>query len=97
MVMLQSVRAIYKDGQLRPLEPLQLADGQTVNITVRSDEEMPAIDVIDARLRAAGLLVEIELSEAGEELTPEERLRIGGKFVGDRPSEALIDEERGRY
>lgn len=95
--MLQSIRAIYKDGQLRPLEPVQLEDGQTVNLTIFSTEDPLTTDLMDARLRAAGLLAEMEISEAIEELTPEDRFRIGSQFVGDRSSEILIDEDRGLY
>jgi predicted DNA-binding antitoxin AbrB/MazE fold protein len=30
------IRAIYQDGMLRPLEPLELEDGETVDISVIS-------------------------------------------------------------
>lgn len=95
--MLQSIRAVYKDGQLHPLEPLDLPDGQTVNITILAEDVTMTIEEMDLRLRTAGLLAGTEVEEAVEELTPEERLRIGKRFIGDRPSEALIDEERGLY
>lgn len=94
--MLQSIRAVYKDGQLHPLEPLELEDGQTVNITIDSNEDV-ALDVMDARLRAAGLLTDVEVYEPIQELSPEERYRIGSRFIGDRSSEAHIDEERSLY
>lgn len=95
--MLQLVRAIYKDGLLRPLEPLDVAEGETVNLTVTTESESLTPDTVDARLRAAGLLMEIELDENVQELSPEERDRIGRLFVGVRPSEELIDEDRGLY
>ena len=60
-------------------------------------EENLDLATMDARLQAAGVLMEIEVPPDAEELTPEERLRIGKMFMGDRPSEAIIDEERGSY
>lgn len=91
--MVVSVRAIYKEGQLYLLDPVDLTEGQVVHITIGnlSPEE------IDARLRAAGLLMDVSDIEEGVELTPAERDRIGRLFVGERPSEALIDEDRGDY
>ncbi len=92
--MLQLVRAVYKDGQLRPLEPLDLAEGQTVNLTITT--ELTNEEIV-ARMRAAGILAEIELDEDVEELTLEERDRIGRLFIGGRSSHEIIDEERGLY
>ena len=37
--MLQSVEAIYEDGVLKPLEPLQLAEHQRVRVSVSSDRK----------------------------------------------------------
>ena len=93
------IRAVYTNGQLRLLDPVDLSEGQTVNIAILPENEQAAlsIDEVDARLRAAGLLVEIAAPEDAVGLTPEERARIGRLFVGERPSEVLIDEERGLY
>jgi predicted DNA-binding antitoxin AbrB/MazE fold protein len=97
--MLQSIRVIYEDGVLRPLDPIHLEDGQTANVTIETEDLPDEItpDMVDERLRAAGLLVEIDVPENAQELTRTERLRIGQLFVGDQPSETLIDEERGLY
>lgn len=51
-------------------------------------------DEIDIRLRAAGLLADIDVPEDVKELSVEERLRIGRLFLGKQSSEALIDEDR---
>lgn len=42
---MQSVRAVYKDGQLRLLDPVDLVDGQEVSITI-----MPERDLVRAAL-----------------------------------------------
>jgi predicted DNA-binding antitoxin AbrB/MazE fold protein len=93
------VRAVYKDGQLHLLDPVDLAEGQKVNVIIAPENETGELsfDEIDARLRAAGLLLEIDVPEDAVELTPEERADVGRRFLGDRPSEALIDEDRGLY
>ncbi|MDX1992748.1 MAG: hypothetical protein SF029_10170 [bacterium] len=52
---------------------------------------------IDLRLWAAGLLMNIDVPADAQALTDEERDRIGRLFLDDRPSEALIDEDRGLY
>jgi predicted DNA-binding antitoxin AbrB/MazE fold protein len=93
------VRAVYQDGQLRLLDPVDLADGQIVSVTIGTESEPPVLtaDLVDARLRAAGLLADAEDGEDAAELSPEERERIGSLFVGERSSEDLIDEDRGPY
>ncbi len=51
-----------------------------------------------ARLLIAGFLVtDIRAPDGTVPLTPEERLRIGTLPRGARPSEELIDEDRGEY
>lgn len=39
--MLQAIRATYKDGKLHPLEPLKLAEGQTVDIVITDEGVTP--------------------------------------------------------
>ncbi len=92
--MVLSVKAIYQDGQLRLLEPVDLHNGDTVDLTIVKAEETVSAGVIIERLRGAGLLMDIPTAADVQELTPEERLRIGQLFVADRPSESIIDEER---
>jgi predicted DNA-binding antitoxin AbrB/MazE fold protein len=92
--MVASIRAVYERGHLRLLDPIELKEGQQVQITIVAPITN---DEIDTRLRMAGLLAEIEAPDNAEELTPEERLRIGRLFLGQQPSEALIDEDRGQY
>jgi predicted DNA-binding antitoxin AbrB/MazE fold protein len=93
------VRAVYQDGQLRLLDPVELAEGQIVEVIIEPGRDQAVLtpDQVDARLRAAGLLLDTSAMEDAAELTPEERHRIGSLFVGERPSEDLIDEDRGPY
>ena len=91
------IRAIYENGQLRLLTPVRLVEGQEVTITIEPPVELTPEEV-KARLRAAGILADVDdIPEDIEELSEEERERLGRLFLGDRPSEELIDEDRGEY
>ena len=58
----------------------------------------PAREAARAKLLAAGKLVaDLHAPEGTVALTPEERMRIGTLPPGARPSEELIDEDRGLY
>lgn len=95
-----SVRAVYQEGQLRLLEPVDLVEGQMVDITIRPNPPQAALTPgqVDARLRSAGvLLVDVGVMEEGVELSRSERQRIGALFAGERSSADLIDEDRGLY
>ena len=64
--MVQDVRAIYEGGRLRPLDPVALAEGEQVRLTILSQRERvraargdvlaaPALEATDARDDAASL------------------------------------------
>jgi predicted DNA-binding antitoxin AbrB/MazE fold protein len=98
--MSQSVRAIYHDGQLRLLDPVDLAEGQEIRLEI-----LPSIDqskMLTQQLRAAGLLVE-NWDELDEEIAALEARGVIAATepialpVNSRPSEELIDEDRGDY
>lgn len=97
--MVVSVRAVYQEGQLKLLDPVDLAEGQIVDVTIRSEPQAAGLTPaqVDSRLRSAGVLLEVSTTEDAVELSPEERQRIGALFAGERPSEDLIDEDRGLY
>jgi predicted DNA-binding antitoxin AbrB/MazE fold protein len=99
MLMVVSVRAVYKEGLLRLLDPVDLAEGQIVDVTIQSEGQQAVLtsDQVDDRLRSAGILLDVSNIEDAVELSPEERQRIGALFAGERPSENLIDEDRGLY
>ena len=41
--MRQKIEAVYEDGLLRPLEPLNLADHQRVSVTVEAATELTGL------------------------------------------------------
>lgn len=95
--MVVSVRAVYQEGQLKLLEPVDLAEGQIVDVTIQPEPQQMSPDQVDARLRAAGILLSVTAIDDAVELSAEERHRIGALFAGEHPSEDLIDEDRGLY
>lgn len=97
--MTNAIRAIYEQGYLRLLDPVDLFEGQQIEIMIQ--ESIVAgeltLDEIDRRLREAGLLAEVDVPDDAVELSPQERERIGLLLASDRPVEDLIDEDRGAY
>ena len=74
--MAQEVRAVYEDGRLRVLDPVTLAEGEQVQLTIFSEQERtrgalgnllvePAADTGDA-VDEAGLLAEIDATLQGQ-------------------------------
>jgi predicted DNA-binding antitoxin AbrB/MazE fold protein len=92
-----AIQVVYENGLLRPLKPLNFAEGAHLEIDVRlsPSQEMPSLAEIDDRLEKAGLRVWVEVPEDAQPLSIEERVKIGALFVGERPVESLIDEDRG--
>lgn len=85
--MMQSVRAVYQDGQLRLLDPVDLVDGQEVSITI-----MPERD----RIRVAlGDLVAQFPDPTSDDIDENELMReIEAGFRGQPPLSETIIEER---
>lgn len=84
----QPIRAIYRAGNLRLLEPVKLREGEEVSLVILSEEDR-------ARAALADLLVDpetIPLVEGDEE----ELMRsIAKAFEGQPPlSETIIEERR---
>ena len=74
--MAQEVRAVYEDGQLRVLDPVNLAEGEQVQLMILSEQERtraalgdllvePEQDTGDA-VDDAGLLAEIDATLQGQ-------------------------------
>lgn len=59
--MSRSVNAIFKDGEVRPLEPLDLPDETRLTIVI--DEESETIDDARARRRSDPLATLYEIAE----------------------------------
>ena len=84
--MAQTIRAVYEEGHLRPLEPIDLTEGQEVHVTILSERE---------RVRAAlGDLV-VQYPPIDDDLDEEALLReIREGFKGVTVSDAIIEERR---
>jgi predicted DNA-binding antitoxin AbrB/MazE fold protein len=87
------IRAIYEKGVLKPIDPLELEEGQEVKLTLVTDE---AIEV-EKKLAEAGLLAEILEEFEPIELSDDELERIGKLLASDKSVEELIDEDRGEF
>ena len=83
----QSIRAVYKDGQLRLLDPVQLSEGEEVQLMIFSDEELvfAALDdlLVTSPSTADEAIDEDALSREVEE-----------GFRGQSLSDAIIEERR---
>lgn len=99
--MSQTITAIYANGVLRPLTPLELEDQSQVELEVRSvksAESMPSEErqrIIEA-LAHAGLLANAPaLFPITEEPVPEEEEEeLAQIFAGEKPLSEIIIEER---
>jgi predicted DNA-binding antitoxin AbrB/MazE fold protein len=96
--MSQNIQAIYENGILRPLQPLDLPENKTVKITVlddvqNGDETMR--EKADRVLREAGLISSLKFPVTEKDiLSEEERQRLGKLFSGEKPLGDYIDEDR---
>lgn len=94
----QNIQAIYENGILRPLQPLDLPENKIVNITV-FDETSNGVETMqekaDRVLREAGLISPLKFPVTEKDiLSEEERRRLGKLFSGEKPLGDLIDEDR---
>jgi hypothetical protein len=79
-----------------PLGPVELVIQSAQKSPVSSSN--PARDAARAKLLAAGILrTHVDVPEDAVPLTLEQRLRIGKMPPEARPSEELIDEDRGGW
>ncbi len=94
--MIENIQAIYKNGMLRPLQPLDLPENKIVNIDVRDEPkegEETMREKADRVLREAGLISSMKFPNA-KKLSDEERRRIGKLFSGEKSLSDYIDEDR---
>ena len=102
--MTEIVKAVYEKGMLRPLQPLNLRERQTVSIQVLSEESVAQgepddkIEALIQRLVANGLMRPRPSGPTPPDPVPEkERLRLAD-LMGSAPGKPLseiIIEERG--
>ena len=61
--MTKTIEAIYENGLLRPLQKLNLDEGQTVQLTLRSQPQLSPQDILDL---AAGVYQDLSPEEIDE-------------------------------
>jgi predicted DNA-binding antitoxin AbrB/MazE fold protein len=98
--MTETITAIYDEGVLRPLEPLNLHKGQRVRIRVLPEEKPE-----DERETTIRILVKAGLMRSRPEpetippppLSPEERLALADRLgrVPGKPASEMVIEDRG--
>ena len=93
--MSEIITAVYEDGKLRPLRPLNLREHQTVRVQVLSDEPTDEVDQVILNMVAKGLLTPPPgHSEVGP-VSEDERRELAeslGKAPGKPLSEIIIEE-----
>ncbi|GIK67267.1 MAG: hypothetical protein BroJett018_50610 [Chloroflexota bacterium] len=94
--MTNAIRAIYEQGHLRLLDPVDLFEGQQIEIMIQEPSGVGELRLaeIDRRLREAGLLAEVDVPEDAEPLSSAELEQLGRMFAADRLISDLVDEER---
>jgi predicted DNA-binding antitoxin AbrB/MazE fold protein len=98
--MSQAIRAVYHDGQLRLLDPVNLSEGQEVQLRILPPQDKT--DQVTQELRSAGLLVETwdELDDEIAELVARGVVAATQPVelpLNSRPTQELIDEDRDEY
>jgi len=99
----ETITAIYENGVLRPLSPLSLNDGETVQITIVaevSQEELKgdrekAIKLMDVRKLMGLPTKQFKLDAAAEQKRRELFEKLKGR-VG-KPLSEIVIEDRGRW
>ncbi len=96
--MSQNIQAIYENGILRPLQPLDLPENKVVEIDVHDIEENSAENFQEKAgrvLREAGLTSSLKFPVSEKDiLSEEERQKLGKLFSGEKLLGDYIDEDR---
>ncbi len=83
---------------MRPLQPLDLPENKTVNITLLDEtpnSEETMLEKADRVLREAGLISPLKFPVTTKDILSEkERHRLGKLFSGEKPLGDYIDEDR---
>ena len=92
-----TIRAVYENGVLRPLEPLALQEHQTVRLQLMP--EVPAAETASLiqALVAAGLVTPPQGETKPDPLSDTERQQLAIRLgqAATRPLSEMIIEERG--
>lgn len=83
------IRAVYEDGKLRPLQPVDLTEGQEIELVILTERERVIAALGD-------LLVQVPDVDDEEDIDEESLLKeIDEAFRGQPPlSETIIEERR---
>ena len=99
--MSQTITAIYADGVLRPLAPLELENQTQVELEVRPIRNMESANyeerkqIIEAMAKAGLLANTPALSFSSDEIiSEEEEEELAQMFTGEKPLSEIIIEER---
>lgn len=96
--MAEIVTAVYEDGVLRPLQPLNLRERQTVRVQLLPEEPTDVERVVQSLVKA-GLITPPPGRSEVDPVSEEERrelARVLGQAPGKPLSEVII-EERGEW
>jgi len=91
--------AVYENGVLRPLGPVNLRERQTVRLQVLTDEPLDEADRIIQKLASAGLL-SLPLGYSTVKPVSEKKRREVAASLGRAPGKSLsavIMEDRGDW
>ena len=97
--MAEIVTAVYEKGVLRPLQPLNLEEQQTVRLQVLPEEPDNEIEEVIQALVEAGLLTPPPGHSEIDPVSEEERRELAealGQAPG-KPLSEIIIEERGEW
>ena len=97
--MAEIVTAVYEKGVLRPLQPLNLEERQTVRLQVLPEEPDNEIEKVIQALVEAGLLTPPPGHSEVDPVSEEERRELAcilGQAPG-KPLSEIIIEERGEW
>jgi predicted DNA-binding antitoxin AbrB/MazE fold protein len=98
--MLEVVTAVYENGLLRPLTPLNLQEHQNVRLQILPEEPADEVERILYRLVEAGLMRPPTQNPPPPDPVSEERRRELADILGQAPGKPLseiIIEERGEW
>lgn len=87
------IRAVYEQGRLRPLDPVDLVEGQQVTVRIERQAEREAIDAV-----LQGVLVEFPDADDNSDAWVEDMAEeIDLAFRGEPPLSEIIIQDRGEW
>jgi len=100
--MSQHFRAIYEDGLLRPLSPIDYPEKSVLDVDVRgvkedgntSESSDASREQVREILRKAGLLSEPKFNLPKTKISDERRKELAEIFSAEKPLGDYIDEDR---